>query len=192
MKLHRALVVIAALTVPTFASATEYTLDKSHTYVGFEISHLGFSTTFGRFEDVTGTLSFDEAKPAASKVDVTVETGSLETGFEKRDEHVESPDFLDVKKYPEMTFKSTKVTVTGKHTGTLTGDLTLHGVTKPVTLHVTFNKAGPNPLKPEILVAGFNATGTIKRSDFGITTYVPAIGDEVKLVISTEANAPAK
>ncbi len=192
MKFHRALAVIAAMAIPTFASATEYKLDESHTYVGFEISHLGFSTTYGRFEDLKGTLSFDEAKPEASKVNVSIETDSLKTGFEKRDEHVEGPDFLNVKKYPKMTFKSTKVTVTSKNTGTLTGDLTLHGVTKPVTLDVTFNKAGPSPLKPEILVAGFNASGTIKRSDFGITTYVPAISDEVKLVISTEANAPAK
>lgn len=192
MKLRYALAVAALMATSSIASAAEYKLDTSHTYVGFEISHFGFSTTHGSFEDVKGKLDFDQSKPEASKVDVKIETDSLKTGFEKRDEHLLSPDFFDAKKYPEIKFKSTKVTVTGKDTGTLTGDLTLHGVTKPVTLDVTFTKAAPSPMKPTILVAGFNATGSIKRSDFGMTTYVPAIGDDVKIIISTEANAPAK
>ncbi|HEY4344130.1 MAG TPA: YceI family protein [Parvibaculum sp.] len=178
---------VAALTLSSFAHADEYEIDGTHTHVGFTISHLGFSQTYGVFKNVAGTLTLDEAKPAASKVDITVQTASLDTANDDRDAHVKGKDFLDVAKYPTMIFKSTKVELTGKDTATVTGDLTLHGVTRPLGLIVKLNKAGPSPMDKTRQVAGFSAIGKLKRSDFGITTYVPAIGDEVTLAISTEA-----
>jgi polyisoprenoid-binding protein YceI len=178
---------IAALILSPLAHADEYEIDPTHTHVGFTISHMGFSETYGVFKNVSGTLTLDEAKPEASKIDVTIDVASLDTANEKRDEHVKGKDFLDAATYPTMTFKSTKVEVTGKDTATITGDLTLHGVTKPVGLFVKLNKAGPSPMDKSRQVAGFSALGKLKRSDFGITTYIPMIGDEVTLAISTEA-----
>lgn len=177
---------LSALVLPGFAFADSYELDASHTHVGFKISHLGFSETYGNFEDVSGTLELNADKPEDAKLSVTVKTASLDTGFDARDEHVEGKDFLNVGAFPTMTFTSTKVVRTGENTADVTGDLTLHGVTKPLTLKVTLNKLGENPMNKKT-IAGFNATGSLKRSDFGITTYLPAIGDEVTLMISSEA-----
>ena len=182
-----ALVSAAALTLSSFAHADEYEIDATHTHVGFAISHMGFSETYGVFKNVSGTLTLDEKKPEESKVDITIHTDSLDTANDARDEHVKGKDFLDTANFPTMTFKSTKVDVTGKDAATVTGDLTLHGVTRPVSLIVKLNKAGPSPMDKSRQVAGFSAIGKLKRSDFGITTYVPAIGDEVTLTISTEA-----
>lgn len=177
----------AILAFSSLAHADEYVIDATHTHVGFTISHMGFSETYGVFKNVSGMLTLDEANPAASKIDVTIQMASLDTANDARDEHVKGKDFLDVAKYPTMTFKSTKVEVTGKDTATVTGDLTLHGMTKPVGLFVKLNKAGPSPMDKSRQVAGFSALGKLTRSDFGITTYVPMIGDEVTLAISTEA-----
>ncbi|MCE9649169.1 MAG: YceI family protein [Parvibaculum sp.] len=182
-----ALAFVSALALYSLAHADEYVIDGAHTHVGFTISHLGFSETYGVFKNVSGTLTLDEKAPEASKIDVTIQTASLDTADDARDEHVKGKDFLDVATYPTMTFKSTKVDVTGKDMATVTGDLTLHGVTKPVGLIVKLNKAGPSPMDKSRQVAGFSAIGKLKRSDFGITTYPPAIGDEVTLAISTEA-----
>lgn len=182
-----ALAATAALALSSFAHADEYEIDASHTHVGFTVSHLGFSETYGVFKNVSGTLTLDEKKPEASRIDVTIDVASLDTASEKRDEHLKAKDFFDVANYPTMTFKSTKVEVTGKDTATVTGNLTLHGVTRPVGLFVKLNKAGPSPMDKSKQVAGFSALGKLKRSDFGITTYVPAIGDEVTIAISTEA-----
>lgn len=182
-----ALISAAALTLSSLAHAAEYEIDATHTHVGFTISHMGFSETYGVFKNVAGTLTLDEEKPEDSKVDITIHTDSLDTANDARDEHVKGKDFLDVANFPTMTFKSTKVDVTGKDTATVTGDLTLHGVTRPVGLIVKLNKVGPSPMDKSRHVAGFSAIGKLKRSDFGITTYVPAIGDEVTLAISTEA-----
>ena len=182
-----ALVSAAALTLSSFAHADEYEIDATHTHVGFAISHMGFSETYGVFKNVSGTLTLDEKKPEESKVDITIHTDSLDTANDARDEHVKGKDFLDTANFPTMTFKSTKVDVTGKDAATVTGDLTLHGVTRPVSLIVKLNKVGPSPMDKSRQVAGFSAIGKLKRSDFGITTYVPAIGDEVTLTISTEA-----
>lgn len=183
-----ALAAALAFTLPAAAQAADtYQIDAAHTHVGFTISHLGFSETYGVFKNVSGTLTLDQAKPQASKVDVTIDVASIDTASEGRDEHLKGPDFFDIAKYPAMTFKSTKVKVTGKDTATVTGDLTLHGVTKPVGLVVKFNKAGESPIAKGRYVAGFSALGKLKRSDFGIKTYLPLIGDEVTIAISTEA-----
>ena len=169
------------------ALADPYVIDASHTHVGFKVSHLGFSETYGTFNNVAGTIDLDQDNPEKSSVDVDIKTASIDTNHEKRDEHLRGPDFFDVGKYPDITFKSTKVERTGDKTAKVTGDLTMHGVTKPVTLDVTLLAAGPYPMDKSVTAAGFNATATLKRSDFGMTAYVPMISDEVVITISTEA-----
>jgi polyisoprenoid-binding protein YceI len=186
MKLATFTFTAAVIALPATALAETYVLDATHTHVGFSISHLGFSDTYGNFEDVAGTLELDEKKPEEARLEVTVQTKSLDSGHGPRDEHVTGKDFLSVEKFPTMIFKSTKITRTGDTTADVTGDLTLHGVTKPLTLKVTLNKLGENPMSKKVM-AGFSATGTLKRSDLGITTYLPAIGDDVTLMISSEA-----
>ena len=119
---------------------------------------------------------------------MTIQADSVDTQHDKRDEHIRSPDFLNVKEFPEITFTSTDVEKTGEKTADITGDLTLHGTTKPVTLDVTLNKMGPHPLPDynEILTAGISARATIQRSEFGVDQYAPAIGDEMKLMFEIE------
>lgn len=178
---------LAFLATPALAETETYQIDTSHTYVGFEVDHLGFSTTYGRFKDVSGTIEIDEANPEKSSVDVKIVPASIDTGDEKRDEHVRGPDFLDVEAYPEMSFKSTGIEKTGEKAGKITGDLTLHGVTKPVTLDATLNRMGAYPLGDDVTAAGFSASVTIKRSDFGMDKWAPMIGDEIPITISLEA-----
>ncbi|MEP1902421.1 MAG: YceI family protein [Nitratireductor sp.] len=168
------------------ALSDPYTIDAGHTHVGFKVSHLGFSDTYGTFNNVAGTFDLDQDNPEKSSVDIDIKTASIDTNHEKRDEHLRGPDFFDVGKYPDITFKSTKVERTGDKTAKVTGNLTMLGVTKPVTLDVTLLAAGPYPMDKSVTAAGFNATATIKRSDFGMTAYVPMISDEVDITISTE------
>lgn len=178
---------LSAIAFSTPALADDYEIDAAHTHVGFQVSHFGFSETYGVFKNVSGTLLLDEAKPETSKVDVTIDVASIDTGDEKRDEHLKGADFFDAKQFPAITFKSTKVEVAGKDSANVTGDLTMHGVTKPVSLVVKLNKAGESPIVKGHYVAGFSALGKLNRSDFGIKTYVPMIGDEITIAISTEA-----
>jgi polyisoprenoid-binding protein YceI len=173
-----------------------YRMDLSHTSVNFRVSHLGFSKWTARFTKMDGTLNFDPANPAAQSVTATIDATSLQTNYPDAktldfDAEVEK-SFLDTAKYPTITFKSTKVTPTGPNTADLTGDLTLHGVTKPVTLKATFNGGyKPNAMDPGGRI-GFSAHGVFKRSDFGITYGIPApgtnmgVGDDVEVIIETE------
>lgn len=168
------------------AEPVNYVFDKPHTSIEFYINHLGFSNFQGEFQEFDGTLVFDEAKPENSSVDVTIDVNSIDTDVEALDTHLKSADFFDVAKFPAMTFKSKSIKVTGENTGEITGDFTLMGVTKEVTLATTLNKSAPHPFTKKQYV-GFSATGMIKRSEFGMTTYVPAVGDEVQIRIETEA-----
>lgn len=178
----------AALAFSGAALAEGWKLDESHTHVLFEVNHLGFSTNHGGFRKVSGAVNLDEKKPENTKVEVTIDAASLFTWHDKRDEHLRSADFFNVEKFPALTFKSTKVERTGENTAKMTGDLTMLGVTKPVSLDVTLNKMGPHPRNSEKTVAGFTATGILKRSDFGMAYGVPAVGDEVRVTIETELN----
>lgn len=178
---------LAAAATASPALAAPYVIDAGHTHVGFKVSHLGFSDTYGTFNNVAGTIELDRDNPEKSSVEVDIKTASIDTNHEKRDEHLRGPDFFNVEKFPDMTFKSTKVERTGEKTAKVTGNLTMMGVTKPVTLDTTLLAAGPYPMDKSITAAGFNATTTIKRSDFGMTTYVPMISDEVEITISIEA-----
>ena len=185
--LSRSLLTVGFLLIVASAHAADtYTMDPAHTSVVWSINHFDFSHPWGKFSMITGTLDLDEKTPQNSKVSVTIPLEDLFTGVEKLDEHLKSKDFFDVSTYPTAAFESTKVTVTGKNTAKVDGILTLHGVSKPVTLFVTLNKVGENMMKKK--TAGFSATATIKRSDFGMMTYIPMLGDEVKLFIESEAN----
>ncbi|MBD8496592.1 YceI family protein [Pseudomonas syringae] len=150
------------------AMAADYVIDKEgqHAFIDFKISHLGYSFIHGTFKDWDGTFSFDAAKPEASKIAVELKTASLFTNHAERDKHILSKDFLDAGKYPEAKFVSTSVKSTGEKTADVTGDLTLHGVTKPVTIKATFNGEGKDPWGG--YRAGFNGSTTLNLNDFGI------------------------
>jgi polyisoprenoid-binding protein YceI len=180
--------VALTLGLATHALAEEtYQLEKTHVDLLFAINHAGFTEKHGSFRELDATLQYDAQKPENSRVTVTVKTDSVDTGYPARDSDLKSDKFLDVAKYPDMRFVSTKVTRNPDQTLRIEGDLTLHGVTKPITLHAKLNKAAPNPFDKRPTV-GFSASGTLKRSDFGIATYVPIIGDEVSITIDAEFN----
>jgi polyisoprenoid-binding protein YceI len=165
--------------------AGAYKLDPDHSKITWSVSHFGFSTYLGQFSTVNASLKLDPRALTATGLDVTVDANSLGTLNPALDKHLKSPDFLDVAKFPTATFHATKVTQTGDKTADIAGELTLHGVTKPVVVQATFNQAGPNPLVKTYQL-GFAGSAKIKRSDFGITSYVPAISDEVTLTIEAE------
>ncbi|NBV07147.1 MAG: polyisoprenoid-binding protein [Proteobacteria bacterium] len=169
------------------AEAVKYQIESNHAYVLWFANHFGFSNQSGKFSDVSGEINFDEKKPENSSVDVTIKIDSLVTGLPKFDKHLKSADFFDAEKFPTTKFVSKKIKVTGKNKAKIEGELTLHGVTKPVTLNAKFNKSDVSVVtqKPTI---GFSATATIKRSEFGINYAVPAVSDNVELVIEVEAN----
>ncbi|MET0271402.1 MAG: YceI family protein [Phenylobacterium sp.] len=175
-------------TVPAQVQAGAYKLDSSHGKITWSVSHFGFSTYVGQFATVNATLTLDPANLAATKLEAVVDTTSVGTLNAALDTHLKSPDFLDTAKFPTATFKATTVTRTGDRTADIAGNLTLHGVTKPVVVKATFNQAGPNPMVKTYQL-GFAGSAVIKRSDFGITTYVPAIGDEVTLTLEAEFRA---
>ena len=175
------------LSVPGLSAAksVKYAFDPAHTQIIFAANHLGFSFSHGRFMKFDGSFTFDPAAPEASGIDVTVDSSSIDMGSAKWDEHMKNADFLNVEKFPNMAFKSTKVEKTGEKTGKVTGDFTLLGVTKPVTLEVTYNGSGVHPYSNNH-IAGFSASGTIKRSEFGMAANIPAVGDDVFLIIQVE------
>jgi polyisoprenoid-binding protein YceI len=169
------------------AAPTLFTLSKDHTDVVFEINHAGFSMKHGWFRELSGTLSFDAEKMESSSVDVTIKTNSIDTNHQERDKDLSSQRFLDAAKFPDMHFVSTKVIRTGEQTLDVEGNLTLHGVTRPLVLHAVLNKSGPNPFT-HAPALGFTATATLKRSDFGISIAIPLIGDTVSMTIDAEFN----
>ncbi|QWF17972.1 YceI family protein [Lysobacter capsici] len=171
------------------AAALTYKIDPNHTDVVASWSHFGFSNPVAHFGKVDGSITYDPAKPAASKVEVTIPLSGLDSHVADFDEHLKSADFFDAAKYPTITFKSTKVEAAGAKKLKVTGDLTVHGVTKPAVLDVTINKIGEQPMAKRA-AAGFDATTTLKRSDFGIAKYVPNVSDEIKIRITTEAIVP--
>ncbi len=160
-----------------------YAVEPGHTQVGFSLLHLGFSYYSGVFSGVSGTLRLDPAHLADTKLDVTIPIASVSTTSAKLDGELKSPAWFDAAAYPDATFVSTKVTPMGKDRAQVAGTLTLHGVSKPETLIATFVGAGVNPLDKKYTV-GFEATGTIRRGDFGVRTYLPLVGDDVRLTIA--------
>ena len=168
---------------PASVQAGVYAVEPAHTRILFSVSHMGFSTWYGDFTGASGALTLDPKEPAKSAVEIHVPVANVSTTNAKLDGELKGADWLDAGKFPEMIFKSDKVVVTGKDKADVQGQLTLHGVTRPLTLHATFNGAGVNMMDKHYTV-GFEAKGQIKRSDFGVKTYVPLIGDEVELILS--------
>ncbi len=166
-------------------AAEKYIFDSSHSYVEWQINHFGFSHPTGKWY-ADGSINLDEKNPEKSTVEATIKVGDIITGIPKLDEHLKGADFFDVEKFATATFVSKKVVVTGKKTARVSGILTLHGVSKPVTLNVTLNKLGESPITHKKTV-GFMATTIINRSAFGIDKYVPGLSDEVLIHIETEA-----
>jgi len=174
--------VVATMT-PSAVRADDYALDPMHAAVTFKISHLGLSWTYGRFKELSGSFTVDAANPAASKFEITAKAGSVDTDNAKRDEHLRSPDFFNVKQYPSLSFKSTAVkAVQGGYE--VTGDLTLHGVTKPVTVTLVGGRTAEFP--KGIQRTGYSTEFKVKRSEFGMDKMLEAIGDEVLIAVSVE------
>jgi polyisoprenoid-binding protein YceI len=172
------------------AASGTYTLDPTHTDVLAQWSHFGYSNPTAHFGNAEGKLVYDAADVTKSSVEVTLPLSGLNSFTAKFDEHLKSADFFDAAKFPAATFKSTKVEAAGTNKLTVTGDLTIKDQTKPVTLDVTLNGGGDHPMK-KVPAIGFDATTTLKRSDFGVGAYAPNVSDEVKIRITTEATIPA-
>ena len=161
-------------------------LDKPHTQIIFSVNRGGLTRLSGWFEKIDGLIEFDEVNVENSSVVVTIETASIKTGFKPRDQHFSSPDFFNVKEFPTMTFKSTKVEKTGANMGKITGDLTLLGVTKPIVLDARFNRKMLDSRKQKTWV-GFSATVKFKRSDYGMKFLIGNGTDEVQIAIEALA-----
>ncbi|MDB5668712.1 MAG: polyisoprenoid-binding protein [Alphaproteobacteria bacterium] len=176
----------AAAQVAPPARSGSYALDRSHAKIIWSVSHFGFSTYYGEFTDFDARLILDAANPERSRLNVTVNTPSVATHNDALDTHLRNADFFGVADHPTATFNSTAIRRTGATTAEVTGDFTMLGRTRPLTLDVTFNAAREN--MAGVYTAGFSATGTIKRSDYGMNYALPAVGDEVALQISGEFN----
>jgi polyisoprenoid-binding protein YceI len=168
---------------PSEVQAGGYAVEPSHTKVLFSLSHLGFTTWYGEFGNASGRLNLDPKNLGASSLDISVPVASVNTNNTRLDDELKSADWIDATKFPAMTFHSTKIVRTGEDTANVEGDLTLHGVTHHETLQVKFNRAGPNMMN-KVYTAGFEVSGHIKRSDFGVSKYVPVVGDDLTLIIS--------
>ena len=168
------------------AAPVVYTVDTTHSSVVFYVNHFGFSNSIGRFKLGEGTFSFDNDNWSNSTVDAKIPVPSLQLGDAKWNEEIIGSTWLDSAKYPDITFVSHKLEKIDAMHGKLSGDLTVKGVTKPVVLDVTLNKIGDQPIR-KTTAAGFTATTTIKRSQFGVAAYVPAVADELVIRIEVEA-----
>jgi polyisoprenoid-binding protein YceI len=167
---------------PARVKGGSYSVDPHHTQILFKVNHLGFNSYYGIFGGAKGSLKLDRAKPAASAVSIEIPVALVLTTSSELNTHLKAPDFFDTAKFPTATFKSTSVAVQGTK-AKITGNLTLRGVTKPVTLDAWFTGAGPAPMSKADTI-GFEATTTLKRSDFGISYGVPLVADEVPLKIT--------
>lgn len=187
-KLTAALLIAGAASVSAtaaMAAPETFVIDNSHTFERFSYSHFGMSTQLSKFNKTTGTVIIDKAAKTA-KVDITIDTTSVDTGFDVFNGHIQGPEFLDTAKYPTATFKGDKVRFEGDKPVALDGQLTIKGVTKPVTLKITNYVAMPHPLLKKDAI-GADAEVVVKRSDFGASKYVPYVGDDVTITVSLEA-----
>jgi polyisoprenoid-binding protein YceI len=170
---------------PAALPAGAYRLDPEHATLLVKIDHLGFSQLVGRFDRFDATLDFDSDNPAASRLNAEIDPASIDFNLPKFEDDLRGPDWFDVARYAETSFVSREIEVTGAATGRVTGDLTLHGVTRPVALDVTFNGAGDSLITGRYTL-GFAAAATLSRAAFGLGAYAPAVGDEVTLEIHAE------
>src|ERR1700692_2886135 len=192
MKKSIAVACLSALLIAHSAFAADtYAFDKAHSSVGFQIRHL-FSNVTGKFDDFTGTIQDDEANSEQSSVEVNIKTASIDTGVKMRDDDLRSPNFFDAAKYPETTFKSKSVKSTGKDTFDVTGDLTMHGVTKEIVVKIELIGKGAG-MKEGSIVSGWDGTTALKRSECGLAWSkviegTQVVGDDVKIELHIEAD----
>ena len=184
-----AALIVASATVASASAlaAQKYDIDANHTYVTFSYDHFGFSKPVIKLEKFSGDLQLDTADLTKSSITITLPLDGLHTGVPKLDDDLKAPGFFDAAKYPDIVFKSTKVEKTGADSLAITGDLTVHGTTKPVVLATKINKIGDGPMGngPS---AGFDADTTFKRSDFGVGKFAPGVSDEIKVHISLDSH----
>lgn len=184
-RLITTLALSAAAVAPAFAAPVSYGVEANHTFPRFSYTHLGFTTQQSRFDKTTGTVVYDKEGRTGS-VDITIETNSVSTGSTLFNQHIQAEDFLDTAKYPTVTFKSTKVNFDGDKPVSIEGDLTMKGITKRVTLTVTRFLAAPHPIQKKDTI-GADAYTIVKRTDFNMGKYAPAVSDEVRIDIAIEA-----
>jgi len=174
------------LGAPAMAEPEPYVVDKSHAFVTFTVDHLGFSQVQGLFERFDARIDLDPEAVEKSSVRFVIDAASINTFWPKRDEHIRGGDFLDVERFPEIVFESTRITPTGGDTADVTGNLTIKDVTREVTFEATLNKLGPSPFDPSTTIAGFTARGAIDRTEFGVSYAAPAVGAIIPVTISLE------
>ncbi|HSN63512.1 MAG: YceI family protein [Azonexus sp.] len=184
-RLTAALILATVAAAPALAAPETFAVDSTHTFPRFSYNHLGYSIQMSRFDKATGTVTLDKAAKAAA-VDIVIDTKSVNTGSATFNEHIQGEDYLDTAKYPTATFKSTKVNFEGDKPASIEGNLTLKGITKPVTLTVTSFHAMPHPMMKKDAI-GANATTKVKRTDFNMGKNAPYVGDEVTIDIAIEA-----
>jgi polyisoprenoid-binding protein YceI len=179
--------VLAASATPGLA-ADKYVLDKDHAWVGFAINHAGWSQALGKFRAVSGEIMFDKDDVTKSSVKVEIDAASIDTNFTDRDKDLNSPDFLNTAEFPSITFESTAVEKTGDKSGKVTGNLTIIGVSKPVTLDVVWNAEQARPWDAAAIISGFSATGVVKPADYGMGKVAEyGLGPDIKLMLEIEA-----
>jgi polyisoprenoid-binding protein YceI len=176
---------LAAALASAAVAADTYKVDPAHSFVLFKVKHLNIGNAYGEFTDVSGTIKVDDDKPENGSIDITIKAESISTNVPKRDEHLRSPDFLNVKQFPVITFKSTSIKKSGEDTFEVTGDLQVHGVTKPVT--TTFKRIGMGKDPWGKFRAGAEATFTIKRSEFDMKFMLDGVSDDVQITVALEA-----
>lgn len=180
---------VLSMSAPATYAAERYSLDPAHTTVGFLIDHIGYAKTLGLFTDVSGNFSFDQDTGTVTDISITVGTASVNTANEARDKHVRNKDFLNVSKFPEMTFNAPSASIDAEGAGQISGELTLLGKTLPLTLSVQLNKAEKYPFGHKRFTLGVSASGALDRSDYGMDYGVAnaLVGDQVDLILETEA-----
>jgi polyisoprenoid-binding protein YceI len=183
-----ALTAFACVATPVLAADT-YTIDPNHVWVTFSVNHAGWSQAQGIFRAVSGTIVFDKDDVTKSAVTATIDATSLDTNYDQRNKDLSSPDFLNTAEFPAITFTSTAVEKTGDRTGKVTGTLDMIGASVPVTLDVTFNNEGTDPLDPASTKVGFTATGVVKPADFGMGKVADyGLGPDIIVTINAEAS----
>lgn len=181
---------VASIATFSIAKPVAYQIDPTHTATVFSWNHLGFSTPSANFTDIQGTINVDNEKPANSSVNVTIPVSSINSNVPALDKEFQQEGWFDAAKYPNITFKSTKLETKDKKHFKITGDLTVKGITKPVVLDAVLNKRGIHPMS-KLDTVGFNATTSFNRSAFGIGNLVPNVGDKITVNITTEASVAA-
>ncbi len=184
-KITSFLLISLALSTLNAANLEKFTIDPNHSYVLWQLQHLGFSNQSGKWY-AQGSLLLDKDTPTNSKVEAQIDIGNMITGIPALDTHLKGKQFFDAKQYPNATFVSDKIELIGKNKAKIYGILKLHGISKPIILNAKFNKSGKNPITDK-MTAGFSATAELKRSDFGMRTLLPDLSDDVKLQIEVEA-----